>query len=45
MAEGKVAVVGAGLVGTLAAIYMARRGYAVEVYEKRSGSRQRGGRC
>ena len=33
----KVIVVGAGLVGALAAIYMSRLGYEVEVYEKRRG--------
>lgn len=32
----KVIIVGAGLVGSLLAIYLARRGYSVEVYEKRS---------
>src|SRR5579883_2804031 len=31
----KVIVIGAGLVGCLLAIYLARRGYVVEVYEKR----------
>ena len=35
----KVIIVGAGLVGSLAAIYMARLGYTVEVFEKRSGTR------
>lgn len=35
--EVKVIVVGAGLVGTLAAIYMSRLGYDVEIYEKRKG--------
>jgi len=33
----KVIVVGAGPVGALAALYAARRGYDVEVYELRSG--------
>ncbi len=32
----KVIIVGAGLVGSLLAIYLARRGYDVDVYEKRS---------
>ncbi|QBD82895.1 FAD-dependent monooxygenase [Ktedonosporobacter rubrisoli] len=32
----KVIIIGAGLVGTLLALYLARRGYDVEVYEKRS---------
>ena len=33
----RVVIVGAGLVGALAAIYMARLGYQVDVYEKRPG--------
>lgn len=33
----KCAVVGAGPVGALAALYAARRGYHVEVYELRGG--------
>ena len=33
----KVVVVGAGPVGSLAALYAAVRGYDVEVYELRSG--------
>ena len=33
----KIAVVGAGPVGALAALYAAKRGYNVEVYELRSG--------
>jgi len=33
----KCAVVGAGPVGALAALYAARRGYDVEVYELRGG--------
>jgi kynurenine 3-monooxygenase len=32
----KVIIIGAGLVGSLLAIYFARRGYDVDVYEKRS---------
>lgn len=35
--EIKVIVVGAGLVGTLAAIYMSRLGHDVEIYERRKG--------
>lgn len=31
----KVTIAGAGLVGSLAAVYLAKRGYTVEVYEKR----------
>lgn len=37
MAKGKIAVVGAGPVGSLAALYAANRGYEVEVYELRAG--------
>jgi len=33
----KVIVVGAGPVGSLAALYAANRGHAVEIYELRSG--------
>lgn len=33
----KIAVVGAGPVGSLAALYAAQRGYEVEVYELRPG--------
>lgn len=36
----KVAVIGAGLVGSLQAIYLAKRGYKVEVYEKRPDQRK-----
>lgn len=32
-----VAVVGGGLVGSLAAIFLAKRGWQVEVFELRSG--------
>lgn len=37
MSGKKVVVVGAGPVGSLAALYAARRGYEVEVYELRRG--------
>lgn len=37
----KVVIVGAGLVGSLAALYMARLGYNVEVFDKRSGKRSK----
>ncbi len=33
----KYVVVGAGPVGSLAALYAAKRGYQVEIYELRSG--------
>lgn len=38
----KVSIVGGGLAGSLLAIYMARRNYEVEVFEKRSDSRIKG---
>lgn len=34
----KVIIVGGGLVGALAGIYMSRLGYNVHVYEKRPGT-------
>lgn len=34
----KIVVIGAGPVGALAALYAARRGYDVEVYELRDGT-------
>lgn len=34
---GKIAIVGAGPVGSLAALYAAQRGYEVELYELRPG--------
>ena len=36
----KVIIVGAGLVGSLQAIYMAKKGYKVEVYERRPDMRK-----
>lgn len=36
-----VSIVGAGLVGSLAACFLARKGYQVEVFEKRSDPRKR----
>jgi len=36
----KVAIIGAGLVGSLQAIYMAKRGYQVDVYERRDDMRK-----
>lgn len=38
-----VAVVGAGLAGSMMAVMLARRGFTVEVYEKRSDFRKEGG--
>lgn len=38
----KIAIVGAGLAGSLLSIYMARRGYEVHIFEKRPDSRQEG---
>ncbi len=38
---GRVAVVGAGLVGSLLAIFLTRRGYRVDVYERRADLRGR----
>ena len=38
----KVHVVGSGLVGTLMAIFLARKGYAVELYERRADMRKAG---
>ena len=38
MSSEKVVVIGAGLVGSMAAIYMARLGYDVVLYEKRPGT-------
>jgi kynurenine 3-monooxygenase len=35
--EQKIVVIGGGPVGALAALYAARRGYAVELYELRDG--------
>ena len=34
----KVVIVGGGLVGSLAAVFFAKRGWSVEVYEKRAGT-------
>jgi kynurenine 3-monooxygenase len=38
----KVCIIGGGLAGSLLSIYMARRGYHIEVYEKRPDSRVKG---
>ena len=39
MNKKNVAVVGAGLVGSLWAVYLAKRGYAVSVFDRRSDIR------
>ena len=36
----KITIVGAGLVGSLEAIYIAKRGHNVSVYERRSDMRK-----
>ncbi len=38
----KATIIGAGLVGSLWAVFLARRGYAVSVYERRPDMRQKG---
>lgn len=38
----KISIVGAGLVGSLMAIYLAKRGYKVSLYERRSDMRKAG---
>jgi len=38
----KVAIIGAGLVGSLLSVFLARRGYEVDVYERRSDPRADG---
>lgn len=40
--RGRVVIVGAGLVGCLAACYLSRRGYTVEIYERRGDPRAGG---
>jgi len=37
----KISIVGAGLVGSLLSVYMAKRGYMVDVYERRPDFRQK----
>ena len=41
MPDRKIAIVGGGLVGSVLALYLARRGYCVDVYEKRPDLRLR----
>src|SRR6185436_806430 len=38
----RIAIVGAGLVGSLLAIYLAKRGYRVSVFERRADMRTAG---
>jgi len=38
-ANNKVCIVGAGLVGSMLSIYLAQRGYSVDLYEKRPDER------
>lgn len=40
MKKGKIAIVGAGLVGSLWAVYMAKRGYQVKVFDRRPDIRK-----
>jgi kynurenine 3-monooxygenase len=42
VADTRIAVVGAGLVGSLLACYLGRRGYSVDVYERRPDPRSTG---
>ncbi|MFT7588352.1 MAG: kynurenine 3-monooxygenase [Limisphaerales bacterium] len=42
MEKKEIAVVGAGLVGSLISIFMAKRGHSVKVYERRSDMRKAG---
>lgn len=41
--QDKIAVVGAGLVGSLLSIYLLKRGYQVELFERRGDMRKSGG--
>lgn len=38
--SGKIMILGAGLVGSLLSIYLSRRGYSVEIYERRADMRR-----
>ncbi|MFM8347093.1 MAG: NAD(P)-binding protein, partial [Bacteroidota bacterium] len=38
----KIAIAGAGLVGSLMSLYLVRRGYAVTLYERRPDFRKAG---
>ncbi|NNC95616.1 MAG: FAD-dependent monooxygenase [Chitinophagales bacterium] len=40
MTDKKIAIVGAGLVGSLLSVYLAKRGYKVDVYERRPDMRK-----
>ena len=38
----KVSIVGAGLVGSLLSVYLSKRGYTVDAFERRADMRQKG---
>ncbi len=40
MAQQKITLIGAGLVGSLCAVFLAKRGYQVEIFERRADMRQ-----
>lgn len=40
MKKDKIIIVGAGLVGSLLSIFLAKKGYAIDIYERRSDMRQ-----
>ena len=40
MSDNKITLIGAGLVGSLAAVFLAKRGFEVEVYERRPDMRK-----
>ena len=40
--DNHIAIVGAGLVGSLLALYLAKRGYRISLFERRSDMRKRG---
>jgi kynurenine 3-monooxygenase len=40
MSQGKITLIGAGLVGSLLAIFLAKRGFAVEIFERRPDMRK-----
>jgi len=38
----EIAIVGAGLVGSLLSVYLSKRGYSVKIFERRSDMRKTG---